>query len=56
MPGRILGVQRPMSAARFLFSALLVILLAACTAPTPPTALVADAIRVENPMARPAAG
>lgn len=58
MQGRVFGVCRQVPVFHFLFmlSVLFsVALLAGCAAPPPPVALVGDAVRVENPVARPAA-
>jgi copper(I)-binding protein len=58
MHGQVFGVYRPVDVRRFLYFVSFVLLslalLAGCAVPTPPVAITGDAIRVENPVARPA--
>jgi len=58
MPGQVFGVYRPIDVRRFLYFVSFVLLslafLAGCAVPPPPVAITGDAIRVENPVARPA--
>ncbi len=58
MHGQVFGVYRPVDVRRFLYFVSFVLLslalLAGCAVPPPPVAITGDAIRVENPVARPA--